>query len=507
MSERIKILPDDEFNRVLVDRVHPPDWKNPEPAPKYNMVIVGAGTAGLVSAIGASSLGAKVAIVERSFMGGDCLNFGCVPSKAVIRSSRVMGEVLKTPTYGIHVAGKPDVDFAKVMERMRRLRAQISQNDSVERFVSLGCHVFLGDGRFVDRHSLEVEGKILRFRKAVIAAGARPAHTHIEGLSEAGFLTSETVFSLTERPNNLAVIGGGPLGVELAQAFCRLGSAVTIIQRNRQFLPREDRDAASLLGEVLQREGVTCKLETQVIKVTKTDGKKVLLLNGPGGEEIIEVNEILVGVGRNPNVEGLNLEAAGVVYDPRDGVKVNKFLQTTNKDIYAAGDVCYPYKFTHMAEATARIVIQNALFLRSAKHTSLVIPWCTYTDPEIAHVGLYEKEAEDRGIPVETFTKSFKDVDRAIVDGEDEGFIKIHVKKGKSKILGATIVAKNAGDLLSEITLAMVTGKGVKPMCRAMIHPYPTQSDVVKRAASQYYEKKISRFMSEILKHWFSWKR
>jgi len=507
MSEHTKILPDDEYNRVLVERVHPPDWKNPEPAPKYNLVILGAGSAGLVSAIGASSLGAKVAIVEKSFIGGDCLNFGCVPSKAVIRSARVMGEIRKSAEHGINISGETEVDFGKVMERMRRLRAQISQNDSVERYVSLGCHVFFGQGRFVDRHSFEVDGKKIRFRKAVIATGGGPARPDIQGLSEVGYLTNETVFSLTKRPNKLAVIGGGPLGVELAQAFCRLGAAVTIIQRNRQFLPREDRDAANLLGEVLQREGVICKLETQVKKVAENAGKKVLFLTGPEGEEIIEVDEILVGVGRIPNVEGLNLEAAGVVYNQIEGVRVNKFLQTTNRNIYAAGDVCYPYKFTHTAEATARIVIQNALFLKSAKHSSLVIPWCTYTDPEIAHVGMYEKDALDKGISVETFTKSFIDVDRAVLDGEEEGFIKIHVKKGKSKILGATIVAKNAGDLLSEITLAMVTGKGVKPMCRGMIHPYPTQSDIVKRAASQYYEKKMSPFLTKILKRWFSWKR
>jgi pyruvate/2-oxoglutarate dehydrogenase complex dihydrolipoamide dehydrogenase (E3) component len=507
MSEHIKILPDDEHNQTLVKRAHPPDWQNPEPTPKYNLVIVGAGTAGLVSAIGASSLGAKVAIVEKSLMGGDCLNFGCVPSKAIIRSSRVMGEMRKAAAYGINLSEKPDVDFAKVMERMRRLREQISQNDSVERYVSLGSHVFLGEGRFIDRHSLEVDGKILRFRKAVIATGARPAHPDIEGLSEAGFLTNETVFSLTKRPNRLAVIGGGPVGVEFAQAFCRLGSAVTIIQRDRQFLPREDRDAADLLGKVLEREGVNCKLETQVKKIVKTAGKKILYLTGPDGEDVVEADEILVGVGRVPNVEGLNLEAAGVVYNQRSGVKVNKFLQTTNKNIYAAGDVCYSYKFTHMAEATARIVIQNALFLKSAKHTSLVIPWCTYTDPEIAHVGMYEKEAKEKAIPVETFKKSFKDVDRAVLDGEEEGFIKIHVKKRKSKILGATIVARNAGDMLSEITLAMVTGKGVKPLSVGVIHPYPTQSDAVKRTASQYYEKKMSPFLKKVLRRWFSWKR
>ena len=233
---------------------------------------------------------------------------------------------------------------------------------------------------------------------------------------------------------------------------------------------------------------------------------KVLHAVGPNGEETIEADAILVAVGRIPNVETLNLEAAGVEYDSVKGVKVNPYLQTTNKHIYASGDVCYPYMFTHMAEATARIVIQNAMFIRSAKHRSLTIPWCTFTDPEIAHVGLYERDAEERGIAVETFYKSFADVDRAVLDGDEEGFIKIHVKKGKSKILGATIVARNAGDMLSEITLAMVTGKGVKPLSVGVIHPYPTQSDVVKRTASQYYEKKMTPFLKKLLERWFSWK-
>jgi pyruvate/2-oxoglutarate dehydrogenase complex dihydrolipoamide dehydrogenase (E3) component len=302
------------------------------------------------------------------------------------------------------------------------------------------------------------------------------------------------------------VIGGGPIGVELAQAFSRLGSKVTIVQRNEQFLPREDRDAAEFLGRVLEREGIQCKLKTRVIKVSLNEGMKTLRTEGPDGEETIEADAILVGVGRIPNVEGMNLDAAGVEYDRVKGIKVNPYLQTTNKRIYAAGDVCYPYKFTHMAEATARIVIQNALFVRSAKHRSLTIPWCTYTDPEIAHVGLYEKDAEERGIPCETFHKNLADVDRAILDGEDEGFIKIHVKKGKAKILGATIVSRNAGDMLSEITLAMVTGRGVKPLSTGVIHPYPTQSDVIKRTASQYYEKKMTPFLKKLLRRWFAWR-
>jgi pyruvate/2-oxoglutarate dehydrogenase complex dihydrolipoamide dehydrogenase (E3) component len=420
--------------------------------------------------------------------------------------NRLKAERQKLDAFVQLLADINPADFGKVMERMRRLRAQISQNDSAERYASLGCDVFFGEGRFVDQKSFTVDGKRINFRKAMIVTGTRPAHPEIDGLSEAGYLTNETVFSLTERPKRLAIIGGGPLGVEFAQAFCRLGSEVTIIQRNRQFLPREDQDAADLLGNVLEREGVHCKLETQVKCVTTTDENKRLILTTPSGEETIEVDEILVGVGRVPNVEDLDLEAAGVLYDQSRGIKVNKYLQTTNRNIYAAGDVCYPYMFTHMAEATAQIVIQNALFLRSARHTSLVIPWCTYTDPEIAHVGICEKDAGKNGIPIDTFTQSLKDIDRAVLDGEEDGFVKIHVKKGRSKILGATIVAKNAGDMLSEITLAMVMGQGVKPMCRGMIHPYPTQSDMVKRAASQYYEKKLPPFLKAILDRWFSWK-
>lgn len=506
MSERIKILPEDEFNRALVDRVHPPDYVNPEPAAKYNLVVVGAGTAGLVCAIGASRLGARVALVEKNLLGGDCLNYGCVPSKAMIRSARVMGDINRSSEYGIHLTGHAVADFPKVMERMRRLRAQISVKDSVERFVSLGSDIFMGEGKFISRHKLEVDGQVLEFKRAVIATGTRPRQPEIDGLAEAGFLTNETVFSLTERPDKLVVIGGGPIGVELAQAFRRFGSAVTIIQRNEQFLPREDKDAATLLRNVFAREGIVCKLRTQVTKVAVREGAKVLHATGPKGEETFEATEILVGVGRIPNVEGLNLEAAGVEYDRVKGIKVNPYLQTTNKHIYAAGDVCYPFKFTHMAEATARVVIQNAMFIRSARHRSLTIPWCTYTDPEIAHVGLYERDAEKKGVPIETFFQRFSDVDRAVLDGEEDGFIKIHVGKGKSKILGATIVARNAGDLLSEITLAMVTGKGVKPLSVGVIHPYPTQSDVIKRTASQYYEKKMTLFLKKWLGRWFAWR-
>jgi pyruvate/2-oxoglutarate dehydrogenase complex dihydrolipoamide dehydrogenase (E3) component len=506
MSEKIKILPDDEHNKTLVSRAHPLDWENPEPASRYNLVVIGAGTAGLVTAMGAATMGARVALVEKYLMGGDCLNTGCVPSKAVIRSARVVAEMWYSEDFGIKTENRVQVDFPKVMERMRRLRAQISQNDSAQRYREAGVDVFLGEGRFKDGHSLEVNGKSLRFKKAVVAAGARPFHPPIEGLTEAGFVTSNTVFSLTERPDRLAVIGGGPIGCELSQAFRRLGSEVTIMQRGPQFLPREDPEAAMLLGKVLEKEGIRCLLGSNIKKVTVENGKKVVYVLYKGKEERIEADEILVGTGRVPNVEGLNLEAAGVEYDKKKGVHINKYFQTTNRHIYAAGDICFPYQFTHIAEASARIVLQNALFIKSKKHKSMIIPWCTYTDPEIAHVGMYEKEAQEMGIPVDTFVYYYKDVDRAVLDGEDQGFIKVHVKKGKDKILGATIVARHAGEMISEFTLAMTAGKGLKTLAN-VIHPYPTQTDAIKRDCSQYYIQKFSPYLKKLLSRWFAWRR
>ncbi len=498
--------PDDDHNKTLVSRVHPPDWENPEPAPMYNLVVVGAGTAGLVAAMGAATVGARVALVERHLMGGDCLNTGCVPSKAVIRSARVVAEMWDAANFGIEAENCVQVDFPRVMERMRRLRAQISQNDSAQRYKEAGVDIFLGQGRFKDGQSLEVGGKTLRFKKAVIATGARPFHPPIEGLTEAGFVTSDTVFSLTERPDYLAVIGGGPIGCELSQAFRRLGSEVTIMQRGPQFLPREDPEAAMLLGKLLEKEGIICLLGSDIQKVTVENGKKVIYNIYKGKEEKIVADEILVGTGRVPNVEGLNLEAAGVEYDGRKGVKVNEYFQTTNRRIYAAGDICFPYQFTHIAEAAAKIVIQNALFIKSKKHKSMIIPWCTYTDPEIAHVGMYEKDAQEKGIAVDTFVHYYKDVDRAILDGEDVGFVKVHVKKGKDKILGATIVARHAGEMISEFTLAMVAGKGLKTLAN-LIHPYPTQTDAIKRDCAQYYIQKFSPYLKKLLTRWFAWRR
>ncbi len=506
-SSPFHVLSGDAFDNTLLANTHPESWVNPEPASSYNLVVLGAGTAGLVTAAGAAFLGARVALVEKALMGGDCLNFGCVPSKAVIRSSRAAADLMNAAAYGVRLDGPLQIDFGKVMERMRRLRAQMSGYDSVERFAGLGVHVFLGEGRFLDKRRIEVGGKVLNFAKAVIATGARPVHPPIPGLAEAGFLTNETVFTLTRKPEVLAVIGGGPIGCELAQAFGRLGTRVTIIQRDVQFLPREDREAADLLRRVFAREGISCVLNAQVTRVTASTGKKTIHLTVDGGEETVEADEILVGAGRAPNVEGLNLEAAGVAFDDRSGIRVDDYLQTTNPRVYAAGDAAFPYKFTHMAEATARIAVRNSLFVRSKKTKSLTIPWCTYTDPEIAHVGMYEKDALAKGIEVRTFTRSFGDTDRAVLDGEEDGFIKIHVQRGKDRIVGATIVARHAGEMISELTAVMAAGKGVKLLAASVIHPYPTQAAAIGRAASQYYAEMMKPFPRSVLKGWFAWRR
>ncbi|MFH7027028.1 MAG: mercuric reductase [Heteroscytonema crispum UTEX LB 1556] len=487
--EIVTVRPVDEYNQTLVSYVHPPNWVNPQPADVYDLVVIGAGTAGLVVAAGAAGLGLglKVAIIEKYLMGGDCLNVGCVPSKCIIRSSRVVGEMLSAKDFGIQIPKHIDVDFPAVMARMRRIRADISHNDSAERFQKLGVDVFLGSARFNSDNTVGVGDKKLQFKKAVIATGARAVKLSIPGIEKAGYLTNETVFSLTQRPESLAVIGGGPIGCELAQAFRRLGCEVVLFHRGSHILNKEDAEAAEILQQVLQKEGIRLVLNCQLEEVINvTEGKRIYFSSN-GHRDSVTVDEILAGAGRAPNVEGLNLEAVGVEYDQR-GVKVNDYLQTTNPKIYAAGDICMDWKFTHAADAAARIVIKNTLFspfgLGRSKLSSLVMPWVTYTDPEIAHVGMYEQEAQKKGIDVVTIKIPFSSVDRAIADGE-EGFLKILHKKGSDEILGATIVASHAGEMISEVTTAIVNKIGLGKLS-SVIHPYPTQAECIKKAADAY---------------------
>lgn len=500
------MAPWDQHNQALTAQVRPADWKNPKPASRYNLVVIGAGTAGLVSAAGAAGLGAKVALIERHMLGGDCLNVGCVPSKALIRAARAAAAVRDADGFGVQVPEGMRVDFGRVMERMRRLRASIAPNDSVQRFSGLGVDVFLGAGRFVDDTTVAVGDDRLRFKKAVIATGARAAAPPIEGLDHVPYLTNETLFRLTERPRRLAVIGAGPIGCEMAQAFARFGAEVLLVEAANGILPREDRDAAGLVLTALGRDGVRLLDGAQGLRLAKAaDGKVRLVLHSHGQPYDEVVDQLLVAVGRAPNVEGLDLAAAGVAYDKK-GVQVNDYLQTSRSHIFAAGDICSPYQFTHAADFMARIVIRNALFFGRSKASALTIPWCTYTEPEIAHVGLYENQAREQGIGIDTFTRELGEVDRSILEGNTDGLVRVHVRKGSDKIVGATIVAANAGDLIAEVTLAMTHGLGLKQIA-ATIHPYPTQAEALRQVADAYNRTRLTPFARSLFSRLMAWRR
>jgi pyruvate/2-oxoglutarate dehydrogenase complex dihydrolipoamide dehydrogenase (E3) component len=496
------LAPDDVHNRQLLENAHPPAWVNPKPHDVYNLLVLGAGTAGLVATAGAAALGARVALVEELLMGGDCLNFGCVPSKALIRAARAAYASREAHEYGGLTAEAIGFDFSRLMERMRRLRAEISAHDSVKRFSSLGAQIFLGAACFKSPNTVEVGGHSLRFKKAIIATGGRPARPDIPDLVHAGFLTNETVFSLTELPARLVVIGAGPIGCEMAQAFQRLGSQVTLITRGYQILPREGPDVSSLLTKRFLEEGMQLVLGANIRRVEQQNGDKVVHFTRGGCEEKATGTEILVSVGRIPNTEGLNLGAAGVEYDAK-GVKVDDRLRTTNPDIYAAGDICSRFKFTHAAEAMARIALQNALFFGRKKASRLVIPWTTYTDPEVAHVGFTDAEAHKHGHQVETFTLPLAEVDRAILDGETEGFARVHMDRKTRRILGATLVSRHAGESIGELVLAMNQGLKLEALS-GVIHPYPTQAEVIKRLGDASMRSRLKPWMKRLLEKYFS---
>ena len=489
--------------RELLANVRPAEWKNPTPRGPYHLLVIGAGPGGLVAARAAVALGAKVALIERHMLGGDCLNYGCVPSKAIIRTSRLYAEMRTAANFGAAPPADIRVDFPAAMERMRRIRARISRVDSASRLIAEGIDLYFGTARFVGPDAVEVGGARLRFKKALIATGSRSMLPTIPGLAEAGFLTNESVFDLNELPRSLLVIGGGPLGCELAQAFCRFGTRTIIAHSEPLFLPKEERDAAQMVSDALARDGVEIHLNSKAVKVRVQDGRKLVELVNDGNVTTIAVEEILTGIGRAPSVQGLNLEAAGVAYDAERGIRVDDFLRTTNPRIYAAGDVCLEHKFTDTADASARIVVQNALFLGRKRMSALTIPWCTYTDPEIAHVGIYVREARERNIPVKTFTVPMHDVDRAIADGEEDGFVKIHVREGTDTILGATIVARHAGEMINGISLAMVAGIGLRTLAN-VIHAYPTQAEAIKKAADAYTRTRLSPLLAWLLRKWLN---
>lgn len=499
--EEIGISPLDEHNARLLDNVHPKTWQDPEPKSKYNLVVVGAGAGGLVSAAGAAGVGARVALIESHLLGGDCLNVGCVPSKALLACAKAVAHVRDAHHYGVRIEGQVRVDFSFVMERMRRLRAKISPVDSAERYADqLGVDIFQGRAKFVGKNRLRVNGKELYFSKAVIATGGTAALPNIPGLKESRYLTNNSIFNLTELPSRLGVIGAGPIGMELAQAFQRFGSQVTVFSRSDRILPKEDRDAAELVKESLERDGVRIIFHANYHLVEGNDESlpvRLILMADDGEEEVHEFDALLIAAGRKPAVSGLGLEEAGVEFDSRKGVQVNDQLQTSNPDIFAVGDVAGRYQFTHMADFMARLVIKNALFFGRDKVSDLIIPWATYTDPEVAHVGLFERDLKERNIAYTTYSREFSHLDRAVVEGQEHGFVKIHVAKGKGNILGATIVGSNAGDMISEITLAMQSGTTLGSLA-GVIHPYPTMAEAIRQCGDAYNRDRLTPTIKSI---------
>jgi pyruvate/2-oxoglutarate dehydrogenase complex dihydrolipoamide dehydrogenase (E3) component len=499
-----QLVPDDDANRALLDAVHPANWSNPEPCGVYDLVVVGGGTAGLVSAMGAAGVGARVALIERHLLGGDCLNVGCVPSKALIRSARAAAEARRATRLGIGI-GSVEPDFPAIMRRMRERRAGISPNDSAERVRATGVDLFFGDAAFTSRRTIDVAERTLRFNRAVIATGGRPTAPPIPGLADVNYLTNETLFSLTERPRRLLVIGGGPIGCELAQTFASFGSEVTVFDQAPHVLPREDADAAAVVQDRLVQDGIRLELGVRLVEVVEEHGEVRVRFEHAGGAGMAEAvgDRLLVSAGRAPNIEGLGLDAAGVSVSRR-GVIVNDQLRTSNRRVYAAGDVCSAFQFTHAADALARIVIQNALFYGRRRASGLVIPWCTYTTPEVAHVGLYEQDAKQQGHDVQTITVDLTDVDRAVVDDETDGFVRVHHERGR--LLGCTIVAPHAGDLIGEATLAL-THRHTLSDLSSTIHPYPTHAEALRKVGDQYRRTLLTPRVRTLMERYFRWTR
>ena len=488
-------------DRERLRHVAPTGWRNPKPSRLYDLLVIGAGPAGLMAARSAAALGAKVALVERHQLGGDSLNYGSIPTKALIRTARMYSDMRCAATFGATPPADIQVDFGAAIARLRHVRARVSRTHSALCLTRQGISVFFGAARFTGKDAVDVDGVNLRFKKALVATGALSQLPTIPGLAEAGYLTNANLFDIGALPASLLVIGGGPLGCELAQVFARFGCRTIIAHREPLFLPLEERDAAQMVSDGLARDGVEIHLNTEVASVRVEGGRKVAELVIDGNVATTTVDQILTGIGRLPAVQGLDLEAAGIAYDALSGIHVDDFLRTTNRRVYAAGDVCLENRYTNTAQASACIVVRNALLLGRKRMSALTVPWCTYTDPEVAHVGLYVKEARQRGIPVKTFTIPMHDVDRAIADSEDDGFVKIHVREGSGHILGATVVARHAGEMINVISLAMVAGFGLDAL-DGVVHAYPTQGEAIRMAAQAYMRDRPARWQDWLARAW-----
>ncbi|HIF9393085.1 TPA: dihydrolipoyl dehydrogenase [Photobacterium damselae] len=499
------------MNQIQARKIYQ-KWQNPTSFDQ-NMVVIGAGSGGLVSAYIAAAVKAEVTLIEKHKMGGDCLNTGCVPSKALIRAAHNMAEIQRAAEFGVST-GPIAIDFKQVMTRVQKVISKIEPHDSIERYRSLGVNCITGEAIIRSPWEVEVDGKIITTKNIVIATGARPLVPNIPGLQSVNYLTSDTVWSLQEQPQKLLVLGGGPIGCELAQSFARLGTKVTLVEMAPQLLIREDSDAAKLVQDSLIADGVEIKLEHKAMRfesIVDANGKtmgKVYLDFHNEQQVTVEFDAVLLALGRVANVQGFGLEELGITTTARGTVEVNDYLQTQYPNIYAVGDVVGPYQLTHAASHQAWYAAVNGLFgqFKRFKADYSVMPAATYTSPEVARVGLNEKEATAQGIEFDVVTYGIDDLDRAITDGEDHGFIKVITPKGKDTILGATIVGTNAGDLLAEFTLAMRHNLGLNKIL-ATVYPYPTMSEAVKYTAGVWKRNNAPEKLLEWVAKYHRWMR
>ncbi|MBA3015293.1 MAG: FAD-dependent oxidoreductase [Proteobacteria bacterium] len=456
----------------------------------YDIGIIGGGAAGLTVASGASQLGAKTLLIEKEeALGGDCLHYGCVPSKTLIKTAHVYHLMKNGPKFGLPAITPPPVDFKDVSARIRSVISVIQKHDSVERFCKLGAKVEFGNPEFRDEHAITLGGKTISAKTWVIATGSSSAVPPIEGLDSTPYLTNRDIFYLDSLPGSMVILGAGPIAIEMAQAFCRLGTKVTVIQRSGQILSKEDQDLADVVQQVLEQEGVRFLMNTSVLRVGDLGREREVVVQQEGGEVgTIRVETILVALGRSPNVSGLGLEKIGVLYD-RQGITVNRYLKTSHKHIYAAGDVIGGYQFTHVAGYEGGVVLSNAIFHLPKKTDYTYVPWCTYTHPELASIGMNEKRAQAAGIDYSVWSEEFSSNDRGLAEGDGVGRIKLLLDH-REKPLGVQILGPHAGDLLSEWVAIMNGGVGLSRIASA-IHPYPTLGEINKKVVGSVYAKKI----------------
>lgn len=474
----------------------------------YNMVVIGGGSAGLVSAYIGSAIEAKVALIEKHKMGGDCLNTGCVPSKALIRSAKIFNYFKRASEFGLEKSDLK-VNFAKVMERVQNVVQKVAPHDSIERYTELGVECITGEAKILTPYEVQVNGRVLKTKNIVIATGAGPFVPPIEGIENINYLTSDNVWNLRLRPERLVVLGGGPIGCELAQSFSRLGSKVTIVEMADRIMAREDQDASDFVSETFKKENIDVLSSHRAKRFEIKSGRKYLICDSNGQDVEIEFDEVLIALGRKANIKGFGLEDLGVEISKQGTVVANEYLQTTNyPNIYVCGDVTGPYQFTHTASHQAWYVAVNALFspFKKFKVDYSVIPWCTFTDPEVARVGLSEIEARAKGLEFEVTKYQIDDLDRAIADSEDHGFIKVLTPPRSDKILGVTIVGHHAGDVISEYVTAMKYGLGLNKIL-GTIHIYPTLAESNKYVAGAWKRKNAPQFALKVLNRFHQWRR